>query len=85
MPLSITALRAQAKRVLLCTNPKAGAGGRGELAQSLARRLTEAGYQEVFASGENYDVNKTFAFFGDPLTAARVMPVDAIYLPKLTR
>ncbi|MFO0900369.1 MAG: diacylglycerol kinase family protein [Pirellulales bacterium] len=45
MPLSTTTLPAQARRVLLCTNPKAGAGGRGELAQSLARRLSEAGYQ----------------------------------------
>ena len=45
--------------------------------------LTKAGYQEIFSTGQNYDVNKTFAVFGDPLTAARVTTVDAIFLPKL--
>jgi hypothetical protein len=47
--------------------------------------LIEAGYQEIFTSGENYDVNKTFAFMGDPLTSARIAPIDSIYLPKLAR
>ena len=50
--------------------------------------LTEAGYLEVFASGEKLlDVNKTFAFMGDPLTAAGVLPVEStyLYMPKLNR
>jgi hypothetical protein len=47
--------------------------------------LTEAGYQEVVNSGTNLDVAKTFAFFGDPLTSARIVPVDTIYMPKLNR
>lgn len=47
--------------------------------------LTEAGYDEVFASGQNFDVNKTYAFMGDPLTAAGVLPVKSIYMPKLNR
>jgi hypothetical protein len=47
--------------------------------------LYEAGYKKVFASGSNYDVNKTYAVFGDPLTSARVTPLDFIYMPKLER
>jgi hypothetical protein len=47
--------------------------------------LTEAGYKEIFASGVNFDVNKTFAFMGDPLTSARITPVDTMYIPKLNR
>jgi hypothetical protein len=45
--------------------------------------LTQAGYAKVFASGQNYDVNKSYALFGDPLTSARIAPLDAIYLPQL--
>jgi hypothetical protein len=47
--------------------------------------LVKAGYQEVFSSGRNLDVNKSFALFGDPLTSARVTEVDAVYMPKLNR
>ena len=47
--------------------------------------LTKAGYQEVFSTGRNFDVNKTFAVFGDPLTSARVTEMDAIFMPKLNR
>jgi hypothetical protein len=47
--------------------------------------LTKAGYQKVFTSGQNYDVNKSYALFGDPLTSARVAAIDAIFMPKLVR
>lgn len=47
--------------------------------------LTHAGYQHVFASGKNLDVNKSYAVFGDPLTSARIAPIDALFMPKLGR
>ena len=47
--------------------------------------LTAAGYKEVFKSGNNLDATKTFAVMGDPLTAARVIPISTVYLPKLDR
>jgi hypothetical protein len=47
--------------------------------------LTEAGYDKVVASGQNLDVTKTFAFMGDPMTAARVTDIDGLFLPKLQR
>ena len=74
--------------VLLIMGFSMNAGAWGAQIDALKAKLgalTEAGYQEVFASGTNFDVNKTFAFMGDPLTPARIAPVDAIYLPKLNR
>ncbi len=47
--------------------------------------LTEAGYEEVFATGRNLDVNKTFALLGDPLTPARITSVDGVYMPNVTK
>jgi hypothetical protein len=47
--------------------------------------LTAAGYEAVFASGINLDVNKSFAFLGDPLTPARIAANDIIHMPKVRR
>jgi hypothetical protein len=47
--------------------------------------LTAAGYNKVLASGNNLDVTKTFVLLGDPLTAARITPLDVSYIPKLAR
>lgn len=47
--------------------------------------LTKAGYQTVFSSGQNLDVNKTFVLMGDPLTPARITPVGAVYMPLTAR
>jgi diacylglycerol kinase family enzyme len=44
MPLATHQVPATATRVLICANPKAGAGGRGELAEQLAQRLTSLGF-----------------------------------------
>lgn len=45
--------------------------------------LTEAGYDAILASAQNYDVAKTFAFMGDPMTAARITDINTIYMPQL--
>jgi hypothetical protein len=47
--------------------------------------LYAAGYQKVFNSAQNYDVTKTYAVFGDPLTSARISPTGAIFMPRLGR
>jgi hypothetical protein len=45
--------------------------------------LVQAGYKEVFHTGTNLDVTKTFAMMGDPLTYARVNAINTMYMPKL--
>lgn len=46
--------------------------------------LTQAGYRNVLGSTLScVDVSRTFLLLGDPLTTARVQPLDGLYLPNL--
>jgi hypothetical protein len=49
-------------------------------------QLTAAGYVELFTNGSCcQDTLATFALLGDPLTTARVLPAERVYLPAARR